>query len=139
VVLALVTVLVAAVFFLTWGYATGLFGPKDLAERVRRSVQVKASKDPTVVDHKGRGGTARYYNWFWIEAPPEIMNEIAKVIYRMQPPHGDYPGLNRQDGFKSGYLGVGPWAGSDVDVIVVLRDGREVTLKFDMVKAVRGG
>jgi hypothetical protein len=120
-------------------YATGILGPQDITERVRRSVKPKASKGSKVVGFEA-DGKPKYENCFWIEGPPDIMDQIETVVYRI-PGYPDYRPLNprpREDGFKSCYLGIGPWAGSDTDVVIVLRNDKVVTLKFNMSEAVYG-
>ena len=44
---------------------------------------------------------------------------------------------DRASGFKVGYIGAGAWS-RDMDVIVVLRDGKRVTLKFNLWKHLSG-
>jgi hypothetical protein len=135
VVVALVAGLVSAAIAI--GYATGILqGEEDLVTRVRRSVQPKARKDPEVMGRNAKGQPL-YNNWFWIEAPPEIMNQIKKVIY--QCPDTSYTGTERTQGFIAGYLGVGPWRREyDIHITLVLRGGEKVSMKFNMHEAVYG-
>jgi hypothetical protein len=134
-----VAILAAVAIFVTLGYIAGIFGPTDVAERVRANVRPRASKasapiQPPKLDAKGR----RLTNfWFWIEAPDEIMREIETVTYRI-PGYPLYQAIYpRKEGFKSGYEGVAFWQG-DMDAILELRDGRKVTLTFNM-KETAGG
>jgi hypothetical protein len=133
-----VAALVAATLLLTvLGYGIGLLGREDIADRLCRTVTLKAKKEKTEPQRYKKGDREFTY-WFWIDAPADVMDRIETVTYRLRPlnpttKYPDYPALYpRQSGFKSGYdrPTPGPWDGR-VDLLVTLKDGRTVTCIID--------
>jgi hypothetical protein len=146
------TFLLAAALLITVGYFTGIFnrereGEPDLGslsreERIRRSIKIKTHTDWSrkVGEFKGQ---PIYSNCWWIEAPPEIMDDIVQVEYKANG-YGPYITRDRQrgfinerdKGFKLCYEGIGPIGWWD-DVIIQFRDGSQVTLRFLMSKGLQ--
>jgi hypothetical protein len=136
---ALAAFLLATAILIPVGYFTGIFtrggegvlglGGPSREERIRRSVKIRTFTDTTkVVGWDDRAGKYRYNTWWWLEAPPEILNDIVEVDYKAM----GYPfsiTRVREDGFKS----YSPWnrpPDCSDEVILRLRDGSQVTLKY---------
>ena len=108
-------------------------------ELIRRSVKPRAERSLEPVD-KLPDGRVRHLYSVWIEAPPQIMNKIAKVLYHYDHSAFSTPrteSSNPQDGFRDSYRGIGA-VNADMDIILVLHDERQVTLKFNMYGAIFG-
>jgi hypothetical protein len=142
-VLAFVALVAVAAILLTVLSAAGVvrFGPlaqPALADRVRAGVTIKAIKgEPT---DKLPNGRQRHNYWLWLEAPPDILDQIEQVEYRWDHPEFNprrTVSTNRATGFKDGYNGVGS-VDRDIDVVLSLRDGTTVTLPFNVWRAVSG-
>jgi serine/threonine protein kinase len=112
---------------------------EDPDERIRSSVTVHAHRDPRQVD-TFRGQPRRNYS-VWIEGPAEILDRIEKVEYHFDPRQFSPPnpriGDNRRDGFMHVYVGTGV-VDDDMDVVLVFRDGKKITLEFNMHRAIFG-
>jgi serine/threonine protein kinase len=112
---------------------------EDPDERIRSSVTLRARRDPRQVD-TFRGQPRHNYS-VWIEAPAEVLDRIEKVEYHYDPRLFSPPiprvGDNRRDGFMNVYLGTGA-VDRDMDVVLVFRDGKEITLKFNVYRAIHG-
>lgn len=130
------------VFFVLHGQ--GLIGipgenEVDPVERIRASVSLHASKDGRQVDTFE--GKPRYNYSVWIEGPAEILNRIEKVEYhfdrRLFSPPIPRVGDSRHDGFMTVYVGTGA-VNRDMDVVLVFRDGKQVTMKFNVYRAIYG-
>jgi hypothetical protein len=110
--------------------------PLTPEERVRRSVAFSSRKVPNTE----KGLVNRRYKCFLrVVAPDEVLNEIDRVTYdfgapgkKWFPDGGRFTQVNRADGFEMGYytdVGLCNW---EMDVILQLRDGKQVTLKCNM-------
>jgi serine/threonine protein kinase len=128
-------------------YASGAFDPAPdedvdpevpFLERVRSEVTFRATMSPKQVDTFQ--GKPRHYYTLWVEAPPDIMEQIDRVVYLFNPRLFSDPrreSTDRRDHFKNVYIGTGA-VNADMDIILVLHDGREVTLKLNVFKALGG-
>jgi hypothetical protein len=108
-------------------------------EEIRRSVTLRASRSDEIVDTLPNGRARRLYS-VWVEAPPRIISEIAKVRYYYDPAKFDPPTREAStpgDGFMNSYIGIGA-VDADMDIDLVLHDGRRVPLKFNMYQALFG-
>jgi hypothetical protein len=133
-------VVAAVMLLLAVGYFTGILSywvPLTEEDLIRQSVKPRARMDRKVLG-KNAQDQRIYNNWFWIEAPPEIMDKIERVVYDIPKEWGGpYIGDLRSIGFRAGYIGIGLWS-PDMDVIVVLRDGRRIPIRFNMYKEGHG-
>jgi hypothetical protein len=108
-------------------------------EEIRRSVKLRASKGDKVVDTLPNGRARHLYS-IWIEAPTPIIHEIAKVRYHYDPAKFGDPTREEStpyNGFMNSYVGIGA-VDADMDIELVLHDGRRVTLKFNVYQALYG-
>jgi hypothetical protein len=108
-------------------------------EEIRRSVKLRASRGDNVVDTLPNGRARRLYS-IWIEAPTPIIHEIARVRYHYDPAKFSDPTREEStpyNGFMNSYIGIGA-VDADMDIDLVLHDGRRVTLKFNMYQALFG-
>jgi serine/threonine protein kinase len=137
-------ILAAGAIVLIVLYGQGLIGSRgeneeDPVERIRARVNLHASKDSRQVDTFE--GKPRYNYSVWIEAPAEILDRIEKVEYhfdrRLFSPPIPRVGDSQHDGFMTVYVGTGA-VDRDMDVVLVFRDGKEVTLKFNVYHAIYG-
>jgi hypothetical protein len=107
------------------------------SEDIRRSITIRAARSPNPTDTLPDGRTRHLYS-IWIEAPPEAVRRIAKVLYHYDHQAFEKPrtdSSNAADGFRDSYNGIGA-VNADMDVIVMLRDGTELPFKFNMYEAV---
>ena len=108
-------------------------------DSIRRSITIRAGRSPQPTDTLSDGRTRHLYS-IWIEAPPEIIRKIAKVLYHYDHREFEKPRTESStpdNGFLDSYNGIGA-VNADMDVIVVLRDGKEIPFKFNMYEAVFG-
>jgi serine/threonine protein kinase len=108
---------------------------QELLERVRHEVKPRASR--TSKRYPTQDGRMLPLYSVWLEGPPEVMAEIHKVLYHYDSNQFVKPrteAWNPKDGFKDSYLGIGS-LDRDMDIIVVLRNGDTVELKFNMYRA----
>jgi hypothetical protein len=110
--------------------------PSPSEEEIRRRVKLRASRGDKIVDTLPNGRTRRLYS-IWIEAPAPIIHEIAKVRYYFDPAKFD-PATREEstpgNGFMNSYIGIGA-VDADMDIDLVLHDGRRVTLKFNVYQS----
>jgi len=100
---------------------------------------VRASREEKIIDTLKNGRPRRLYS-AWIDAPDPILQKIVKVRYRYDPAKFDPPTreqTTRNNGFMDTYLGIGA-VDADMDIDLVLNDGRTVTLKFNMYRTLFG-
>ncbi len=108
-------------------------------ERIRRSIKVYAEKSLSPVDTLPNGQIRHLYS-IWIQAPRQIMSQIARVLYQYDHSAFSTPRTQSSDpnnGFRDSYRGIGA-VNADMDVILVLHNGEQVNLKFNMYKAIFG-
>ena len=114
-------------------------GTAPAVEEIRRSITIRADRSSRPTDTLPDGRTRHLYS-IWIEAPPAIVRQIAKVRYRYDHYQFESPRTERSnpaDGFRDSYNGIGA-VNADMDVVVVLWDGTEILFKFNMYQAVFG-
>jgi hypothetical protein len=108
-------------------------------DSIRRGITIRANRSAKPTDTLSDGRTRHLYS-IWIEAPPEIIGKIAKVLYHYNHREFEKPQTESStpdNGFLDSYNGIGA-VNADMDVIVVLKDGREIPFKFNMYEAVFG-
>jgi hypothetical protein len=124
-------------------YLQGVFDPapvenklsaeEKFLERVRDTVKPQASKGSTQIDTFQ--GKPRYNYSVWLEGPEEILNAINEVQYHFDPELFTPPiprvSTTRRNGFQTIYLGTGA-VNRDMDITLVMRDGKRVTLQFNV-------
>lgn len=115
-------------------------GSADVSvELIRRSVTPRADRSAEPVDTLSDGRIRHLYS-VWIEAPPQIMSSIDKVLYHYDHSEFSNPrteSSDRSSGFRDSYTGIGA-VNADMDLILVLSNKEQVDLKFNMYDAIFG-
>ncbi len=107
-------------------------------ETIRSNVDIRAARLPEIVDRLADGTPRRHYS-VWIEAPRDVMRQIASVRYHYPDKLFVTPrteSTDRSSGFKDVYLGTG--AVYTMDVTLVLRSGEEIAFDFNMHRTLFG-
>ncbi len=106
-------------------------GSADVSvELIRRSVTPRADRSAEPVDTLSDGRIRHLYS-VWIEAPPQIMSSIDKVLYQYDHSAFSNPRTESSDrgsGFRDSYTGIGA-VNADMDIILVLSNKEQVDLK----------
>jgi hypothetical protein len=97
-------------------------------------VEVRASKDPEICDYFQ--GRPRHIHSLWIEAPPEVKQQIRKVVYHWVPGYsfGEDPEVyDPKMNFQTQYRGLGA-VDKLMDIEIHLQDGQVVHKSFNVFR-----
>lgn len=116
----------------------GVTVPSTSLNELSRQIKPRARRAPEQIDTFN--GRPRHYYYIWLDGPAAVLDQIEKVSYhydQYQFENQRRESYDRSSGFQDSYLGIGA-VDRDMDIVLTLRDRRELTLKLNVYRTVFG-